>query len=374
MSQSGCECVSCDARLRGRLLSVGQTLTAGFGFKAKGLSGSLTIALLLNATLVFNPSSFYKRAPAYNLSGHWQRDDELLGLANALPTEDLLKACPNSCYDTIILTSSSRPNSGLSTWWQQHGANMTGVVSRLRTGRRHLMVLKPPNGSIMYHGHTMPFVAGYAFTEDFFRNAWLRGSIARRDVWPLFRPGYLNVALHVRNGDRLPGRAYERAMYANLPDLWYEAAISSIERALLSKTPRENIQMHVVAFGSGVGKGLKFLPNASGEPSELPNFLKQSRGVASHKISLDGDFRVDLSHMARADVLVAAASSFSLLAMALTRSIVIGPHKPDVAGSLIDRTRAQRCYCWNARQTTTGSASELERCVISAMASCAGHA
>ena len=257
MSQSGCECVSCDARLRGRLLSVGQTLTAGFGFKAKGLSGSLTIALLLNATLVFNPSSFYKRAPAYNLSGHWQRDDELLGLANALPTEDLLKACPNSCYDTIILTSSSRPNSGLSTWWQQHGANMTGVVSRLRTGRRHLMVLKPPNGSIMYHGHTMPFVAGYAFTEDFFRNAWLRGSIARRDVWPLFRPGYLNVALHVRNGDRLPGRSYERAMLANLPDLWYEAAISSIERALLSKTPRENIQMHVVAFGSGVGKGLK---------------------------------------------------------------------------------------------------------------------
>lgn len=236
------------------------------------------------------------------------------------------------------------------------------------------MVLQPPNGSIMHHGHTMPFVAGYALTEDFFRNAWLRGSIARRDVWPLFRPGYLNVALHVRNGDRLPGRSYERAMLANLPDLWYEAAISSIERALLSKTPRENIQMHVVAFGSGVGKGLKFLPNASGEPSELPKFLKQSRGVASHKISLDGDFRVDLSHMARADVLVAAASSFSLLAMALTRSIVIGPHKPDVAGSLIDRTRAQRCYCWNAKQTTTGSASELERCVISAMASCAGHA
>ena len=131
------------------------------------------------------------------------------------------------------------------------------------------------------------------------------------------------MALHVRNGDRLPGRRYERHGDLNLDDAYYVGAVAAVRRVL-----GEAVPLHVVAFGSSVAlpneKHSPELLDARGNTSEIPAALTAMPGVSA-EVSLDGDAFEDLDHFARARVFVAARSQFSYVALALSRGVVVRP-------------------------------------------------
>jgi len=112
-----------------------------------------------------------------------------------------------------------------------------------------------------------------------------------------YRPGELSVALHVRRDDI---DAREARRYT--PDGWYYKLVERMGEAYA-------VKMDVHVFSS---TGSRY--NAS----DFDGF--RARGMALH---LDEDVLDDWAHMARADVLVMARSSFSLIPALLRRQCVL---------------------------------------------------
>ena len=160
--------------------------------------------------------------------------------------------------------------------------------------------------------------------------AWLRRvSWHQRAYLPLQHfSGGISVALHVRNGDRLPGKRYAKHARLNLGDDYYLGVVKALQSIS---------SVDVVAFGASVAaKKSSQLLDAQGNVSRIPV------EVPDAKIVLDGDPLEALTHMARADVLVAARSQFSYAAIALSQGVVVYPSKWHAHRQSVPRFAAER--------------------------------
>lgn len=298
-----------------RYLECSLRIYAGFGFRLGVLNGCLRAANALNATLLYDPG-LYSRGAGYGLSA---KSDTLLRLAEALPTAEAATA---SC-GRVQLAGPETARADFDAWWasaDRTASAATGVLElRARNYERR-------------HGDA-PFLShDYRATA-----AWLRARFLAAGAYvPLrhFSPPTLTVALHVRNGDRLPGRRYAKHARLNLGDAYYLGVVRALQEI--------TADIRVVAFGASVqDRPSQILLDAHGNASRIPSTLPDATVV------LDGDPLEALAHLARADVLVAARSQFSYAAIALSWGVVVHPstwnaHRQSVPR--FEEDRVARCH------------------------------
>mmetsp|Transcript_87581 Transcript_87581/g.256068 ORF Transcript_87581/g.256068 Transcript_87581/m.256068 type:complete len:397 (-) Transcript_87581:76-1266(-) len=118
-----------------------------------------------------------------------------------------------------------------------------------------------------------------------------------------YRPGVLNVALHVRRDDDVT--KFHPARWRYVPDKWYYELVEKMK-----ETYEGPMDVHVFSSTGLLNK-----------VSHLDGFT--SRGMIVH---LDGDVLDDWSHMAHADILVMAPSSFSFIPGLFNQKCVLDSH------------------------------------------------
>ena len=119
-----------------------------------------------------------------------------------------------------------------------------------------------------------PFLShDYSVTSRFFRRQLVVADAFRDlEYFDVEASDVLTVAVHARNGDRLPGRKYEKHMHLNLPDAYYIAALE----ALLAVARRP---VRVVVFSSAVEPPATS-PRAA--PRKPPRLLDHRRRRSAH--------------------------------------------------------------------------------------------
>ena len=339
-----------------RLLRCSLKLAAGFGFRVGILNGCLRAAAALNATLLFEQGEFYKPRPGYGIDP--KTSDAFLGLSDALPTPEAAVALRAAgCADQgLEIPLEKRLN--FARWWSGDGGAAAREMVEAASPLNASLIRVRASREARRHGDA-PFLShDYSETANWLRATYANAARESRLCWRVrrtiqqaragttrargretgrryaaaapkrappkrFRRGGTTVALHVRNGDRLPGRRYERHGDLNLDDAYYVGAVAAVRRVL-----GEAVPLHVVAFGSSVAlpneKHSPELLDARGNTSEIPAALTAMPGVSA-EVSLDGDAFEDLDHFARARVFVAARSQFSYVALALSRGVVVRP-------------------------------------------------
>ncbi len=287
-----------------RLLACSLRIYAGFGFRLGVLNGCLRAANALNATLLYTPD-LYRRGQGYGIS---EKSDKLLRLAEALPREE--------CGERIAVEGPETARADFDAWSLPSSLPDTGVLElKARSSERR-------------HGDA-PFLS-HDYRET---AAWLRQRfLSSKAYLPLQHfSGGISVALHVRNGDRLPGKRYAKHARLNLGDDYYVGVVKALQSIS---------SVDVVAFGASVAaKKSSELLDAHGNVSRIP------AEVPDAKVVLDGDPLEALTHMARADVLVAARSQFSYAAIALARGVVIHPSKWHAHRQSVPRFPEDRAHC-----------------------------
>ncbi|KAJ1453578.1 hypothetical protein M885DRAFT_588569 [Pelagophyceae sp. CCMP2097] len=354
----------CDAMVERhgpRLLRCALKLNAGFGFRFGVLNGCLQAAQALNSTLVFENDAFY--LPRKDMGIDPKTFDELLRLNAALPSTHLVKMCLEKSFYKSLATSATLDEgplkrSAFSAWWPTHGPaleqelrdretaakqlwgkafNATrtdfGLKERLSgaLNRPQLRVydLSAKTGS-RRQGRAPLFSHDYSKTASWLREALVNATMLYNGTakqLPLFPRASTTVAVHVRNGDRLPGRTYEKAMHLNLDDEWYINALKALIQCVSSQNPGASPNLHVALMGSSVAHAFKdhstTLLDSHGNASRIPAFLQEQKVV--YTVAIDHDTKSDLARFAFADVFVAARSQFSYAAMAMTRGVVLVP-------------------------------------------------
>ena len=152
----------------------------------------------------------------------------------------------------------------------------------------------------------------YASTRDWFMNAY---SIARRGypIPSIFNSNKLNIAIHIRRGDLLPGRQFSDLSARMLPDAWYLHILNIVTQ----NTTRE-IAIHVFSEGKN---GQYHSENG------LPFSWKCHYQDVAHEVHehIDTDFLSTFHHLLNADVLIGSKSGMSHLAGMLGKHIKIMP-------------------------------------------------
>jgi hypothetical protein len=153
----------------------------------------------------------------------------------------------------------------------------------------------------------------YQSSRDWFINAYIHA----RHIYPItlsFNPQKLNVAVHIRRGDLLPGRQFSDLSSRMLPDAWYLKILDSLK--LLSK---QEIAIHIFSEGrSGC------YHSEIGEPfSWKKHFQNTPFEVHEH---IDSDFMSTFHHLLNANILIGSKSGMSHLAATLGRQTKLMPH------------------------------------------------
>jgi hypothetical protein len=152
----------------------------------------------------------------------------------------------------------------------------------------------------------------YASTRDWFIDAYNRA----RKNFPLtlsYRPEKLNIAIHIRRGDLLPGRQFSDLSSRMLPDEWY---LQVIDAAL--NNPSKPVAIHIFSEGKD---GQYYSEN--GTPFSWKEHFKQlPYEVHEH---IDSDFLSTFHHLINADILIGSKSGMSHLAGVLSEHIKLMP-------------------------------------------------
>lgn len=152
----------------------------------------------------------------------------------------------------------------------------------------------------------------YESTRDWFRKAYLRA----REKYPIplsFDPKKMNIAVHIRRGDLLPGRQFSDLSSRMLPDEWYLEILNTI----LSNTNKV-VAIHIFSEGingryySENGKPFSWIDYFDGAPCE----------VYEH---IDSDFLSTFHHLINADILLGSKSGMSHLAATLSTQLKLMP-------------------------------------------------
>jgi len=152
----------------------------------------------------------------------------------------------------------------------------------------------------------------YASTRDWFLNAYSKA----RAIYPIplsLSPSKLNIALHIRRGDLLPGRQFSDLSSRMLPDTWYLEILNT-----LSGVSLKEIAIHIFSEGKDgqyhSENGIPF--------SWKTHFQNTPYEIHEH---IDSDFMSTFHHLLNVDILIGSKSGMSHLAGMLGRHIKIMP-------------------------------------------------
>jgi hypothetical protein len=152
----------------------------------------------------------------------------------------------------------------------------------------------------------------YASTREWFIDSYNKA----RESFPIalsYNPNKLNIALHIRRGDLLPGRQFSDLASRMLPDAWYLEILNIV--LTHSEKP---IAIHIFSEG----KGGQYL-SENGTPFSWKEHFKQtSYEIQEH---IDSDFLSTFHHLIHADILVGSKSGMSHLASMLSKQSKLMP-------------------------------------------------
>jgi len=152
----------------------------------------------------------------------------------------------------------------------------------------------------------------YASTRGWFIDAYNKA----RKSFPLtlsYKLDKLNIAIHIRRGDLLPGRQFSDLSSRMLPDEWY---LQVIDAALNNAS--KPVALHIFSEGQD---GQYYSEN--GTPFSWREHFKQSpHEVHEH---IDSDFLSTFHHLIHADILIGSKSGMSHLAGMLSEHIKLMP-------------------------------------------------
>jgi hypothetical protein len=152
----------------------------------------------------------------------------------------------------------------------------------------------------------------YASTRDWFLNAYAKA----RGLFPIalsFNPNELNIAVHVRRGDLLPGRQFSDLSSRMLSDAWYLKILN-----VVTQNTNQKLAIHIFSEGKD-GQ----YHSENGTPfSWRAHFQDRPYAVYEH---IDSDFMATFHHLLNADVLIGSKSGMSHLAGMLGKHIKIMP-------------------------------------------------
>jgi len=152
----------------------------------------------------------------------------------------------------------------------------------------------------------------YESTREWFHKAYLKA----REAYPIpvsYDPKKLNIAVHIRRGDLLPGRQFSDLSSRMLPDAWYLEILNTI---LIKAT--KPVAIHIFSEGRD-GQ----YHSEHGEPFSWKNYFRgNTYEIHEH---IDGDFLSTFHHLINADILIGSKSGMSHLAGNLSTQLKIMP-------------------------------------------------
>jgi hypothetical protein len=152
----------------------------------------------------------------------------------------------------------------------------------------------------------------YATTLTWFRDAY--DSARKSDPIALYyQPQALNIAVHIRRGDLLPGRQFSDLSSRMLPDSWYIAILNQI----MAQT-KKSLSIHIFSEGKN---GL--YQSEMGEAFSWVDFYAHT----GHRITehIDTPFLDTFHQLLHADILIGSKSGMTHLAGMLGNSVKLVP-------------------------------------------------
>jgi hypothetical protein len=152
----------------------------------------------------------------------------------------------------------------------------------------------------------------YGTTRDWF----LESYYSARKKFPIgleFDMSKINIAIHIRRGDLLPGRQFSDLSTRMLPDSWYKKILDSV-----LKNTSEKISIHI--FSEGVNGQYR---TENGTPFSWKTEFS-NKGFETHE-HIDSNFLHTFHHLIQASVLIGSKSGMSHLAGMLSNQVKIMP-------------------------------------------------
>ncbi len=152
----------------------------------------------------------------------------------------------------------------------------------------------------------------YQSTRDWFIKAYAKA----REQHPIaltYKPTKLNVALHIRRGDLLPGRQFSDLSDRMLPDAWYLKLLEIIQDSV-----HQPLALHIFSEGRD-GQ----YHSEEGVPFSWKDHFKDAKLEVTEYI--DTSFMDTFHHLLYADVLIGSKSGMSHLAGMLGEQIKVMP-------------------------------------------------
>jgi len=152
----------------------------------------------------------------------------------------------------------------------------------------------------------------YQNTRQWFINAYQQAR--KQDPIPLlYSPQKLNIAVHIRRGDLLPGRQFSDLSSRMLPDAWYLEILDAVLSA--SEKP---LAIHIFSEG----KDGQYQSEIGAPFSWKEHFKQTTHEIHEH---IDSDFLSAFHHLIHADILVGSKSGMSHLAGMLSTQCKLMP-------------------------------------------------
>ena len=152
----------------------------------------------------------------------------------------------------------------------------------------------------------------YGETREWFSRAYSQARL-KQPIGLEYESNRLNVALHIRRGDLLPGRQFSDLSDRMLPDAWY---LNILE--ILTRSINQDLAIHIYSEGKE-----KVYHSELGLPFSWKDHLKNCGHMVYEHI--DSDFMSTFHHLLHADILIGSKSGMSHLAGMLGEKIKIMP-------------------------------------------------
>ena len=152
----------------------------------------------------------------------------------------------------------------------------------------------------------------YGKTRDWFIKAYAKAR-KQHPIALTYKPTKLNVALHIRRGDLLPGRQFSDLSDRMLPDAWYLKLLEIIQDSV-----HQPLALHIFSEGRD-GQ----YHSEDGVPFSWKDHFKDAKLEVTEYI--DTSFMDTFHHLLYADVLIGSKSGMSHLAGMLGEQIKVMP-------------------------------------------------
>lgn len=152
----------------------------------------------------------------------------------------------------------------------------------------------------------------YANTKKWFLDAYQKARI-NHPIGLVYDADKINIAIHIRRGDLLPGRQFSDLSSRMLPDSWYIEILDTI-----LSTAQQAAVIHIYSEGRD---------GQYHSEQGIPFSWKERYKNTPHEVyeHIDSDFLSTFHHLIHADILIGSKSGMSHLAGMLNEHIKIMP-------------------------------------------------